>query len=251
MGSDHQVARDLRGDLRDSPDPDRVRAQAARPLPGALRPEPRRAVRAAAADGGDRQVRDEGAVPPHDIGRLPVPGRAGDLDHHRGRGAGDHPVGGRPAHLRPAGGPVRDRRIDRSAVRVRARRDLVLRNHARWLGVGLEVLVHRGDARRRPADLLRGLTGPLDRGRDHHRPDAVADRDRPRPGGDVVLHPPVRRLPDLPDGVVRRDQPCAVRPDRGRRRARWRLLHRVRRHPVRGLSVRRIREHDRGLRAWP
>ena len=32
-----------------------------------LRPEPRRAVRAAAAAGGDRQVRDEGAVParPH------------------------------------------------------------------------------------------------------------------------------------------------------------------------------------------
>ena len=54
---------------------------------------------------------------------------------------------------------VRDRRLDRPAVRVRVRRDLVLRDHARRLGVGLEVLVPRRDARRRPADLLRGLAG--------------------------------------------------------------------------------------------
>ena len=78
------------------------------------------------------------------------------VDHHRGRRAGDHPVGRRPAHLRTAGRPVRDRRVDRPAVRVRAGRDLVLRDHARRLGVGLQVLVPRLDARRRAADLLRG-----------------------------------------------------------------------------------------------
>ena len=38
--------------------------------------------------------------------------------------------------------------------------------------------------------------------------------------GHVVLHPAVRRLHHLPDGVVRGDQPPAVRPRRGRRRAR-------------------------------
>ena len=44
-------------------DADHLRAQAARPLPGPLRPQPRRPVRAAAADGRDRQVRRQGAVP--------------------------------------------------------------------------------------------------------------------------------------------------------------------------------------------
>ena len=47
--------------------------------------------------------------------------------------------------------------------------------------------------------------------------------------------------------VVRRDQPRAVRPGRGRRRAGRRLLHRVRRHAVRGLPVRRVPEHARRL----
>ena len=147
-----------------------------------LRPQPRRPVRPAAAAGRDRQVRDQGAVPADHVGRLPVPDRADDRDPHRGRRAGDHPVGRRPAHLRPAGRPVRDRRLDRPAVRVRARRHLVLRDHARRLGLGLEVLVPRRDARRRAADLLRGLAGPGAGRRGDHRPDAVADRDRPRPG---------------------------------------------------------------------
>ena len=74
--------------------PDRAdrRAQAARPLPGPLRPQPRRPVRAAAADRRHRQVARQGAVPPAHLGRLAVRARAGDLDHHRGRGARDHPV---------------------------------------------------------------------------------------------------------------------------------------------------------------
>ena len=73
---------------------------------------------------------------------------------------------------------VRGRRLDRAAVRVRVRRDRLLRDHARRLVLGLEVLVPRRDARRRAADLLRGLPGARAGRRDHHRADAVADRDR-------------------------------------------------------------------------
>ena len=111
----------------------------------------------------------------------------------------DRPVRRRPAHLRHARRPLRDRRLDRPAVRVRVRRDRVLRDDARRLGVGLEVLVPRRDARRRAADLLRGLAGPGAGRRGDHRRQPVADRDRPRPGRHVVLHPAVRRLPHLHD----------------------------------------------------
>ena len=48
----------------------------------------------------------------------------------------------------------------RDPVRVRVRRDRVLRPDARRLGVRLEVLVPGRDARRRAADLLRGRAGP-------------------------------------------------------------------------------------------
>ena len=135
VGADHQGARDLCRDLRDPPADHRLRAQAARPHAGSLRPESRRPVRAAAAGRRDRQVRDQGAVPARDLGRRPVPDRAGDLDPDGRHGARDHPVRERPAHLRPARRAVRDRRLDRAAVRVRVRGDLVLRDHARRLGV--------------------------------------------------------------------------------------------------------------------
>ena len=55
------------------------------------------------------------------------------------------------------------------------------------------------------------------------------------------------RLPDLPDGGLRRDQPRAVRPDRGRRRARRRLQHRVRRRALRLLLLRRVPQRARRL----
>ncbi len=70
------------------------------------------------------------------------------------------------------------RRLDRAAVPVRVRRDRLLRDHARRLVLGLEVLVPRRDARRRAADLLRGLPGPGARRRDLHRADALADGHR-------------------------------------------------------------------------
>ena len=108
----------------------------------------------------DRQVRDQGAVrgPRTSVGPL-FALAPGDLDHHRGRGVRAHPLRRRAAHLRHARRPLRRRRLDRPAVRLRVRRDRLLRADARRLGVGLEVLVPRRDARRRAADLLRGLAG--------------------------------------------------------------------------------------------
>ena len=86
--------------------------------------------------------------------------RAGDHRDHRRRDAGDHPV-------RPAGGvgrrprPVRHRRVDRPPLLLRLRLARVLRVRARWLGVGLEVLVPRRDALGGAADLLRGGDRPV------------------------------------------------------------------------------------------
>ena len=73
---------------------------------------------------------------------------------------------------------LRRRPVDRHPLRVRLRRHRLLRADARRLGVGLEVLVPRLDARRRPADLLRGRAGPLDHRRGDDGRLAVADRDR-------------------------------------------------------------------------
>ncbi len=174
------------------------RAQAARALPGPLRAQPRRPLRRAAAARRHPQAAHQGAVPPDDLGRLPVRARADDLDPDRGRGLRDHPLRRRPAHLRHAGRPLRDRRLDRPALPVRVRGGRLLRDHARRLVLGLEVLVPRRDARRRAADLLRGLPGTRARRRDLHRRHALADRHRPGPGRHVVHRPAVLRLPDLP-----------------------------------------------------
>ena len=63
----------------------------------------------------------------------------------------------------------------------------------------------------------------------------------------AVRHPAVRRLHHLPGRRLRRDQPAAVRPRRGRRRAGRRLQHRVRRRPLRRLLRGRVPERDRRL----
>ncbi len=48
-------------------------------LQSSLRPQPRRAVRAAAADGRDRQVRHQGAVQAADLDRRDLPDGPDDL----------------------------------------------------------------------------------------------------------------------------------------------------------------------------
>ena len=80
----------------------------------ALRPQPRRTLRRAAAAGGHPQAADQGAVPPDHLDRLPVRAGAADLDRHGRRRVRDHPVRQRPEHLRHARGAVRDRRLDRA-----------------------------------------------------------------------------------------------------------------------------------------
>ena len=60
--------------------------------------------------------------------------------------------------------------------------------------------------------------------------------------------PAVRRLPDLHGRRLRRDQPRAVRPRRGRRRAGRRLQHGVRRRPLRRVLRGGVPEHGRRLR---
>ena len=115
---------------------------------------------------------------PAHVDRLAVRDRARDLDDDRGGDDRDHPVLQHRRHLRHAGRALRHRHQHRDPVRVRVRRHRVLRADARRLGVGLEVLVPRRDARRRAADLLRGRAGPGDRRRDHDGRLAVADRHR-------------------------------------------------------------------------
>ena len=223
------------------------RAQAAGPLPGPLRAQPGGPVRRAPAAGRHPQADHQGAVAAHHLDRLPVRVRADGLHPHRGRRAGHHPLRRRGRHLRHAGRPVRDRRGHRPAVRVRVRGDRLLRPDAGRLGLGLQVLVPGRHARRRPADLLRGGAGPVAGGRGVHRRHAVAGGDRRGPAGHVVRRPAVRRLPDLHGQRLRRDQPRAVRPARGRVRAGAGLQHRVRRRALRLLLLRRVPEHHRDL----
>ena len=169
------------------------------PLPGPLRPQPRRPLRRAAAARRHPQAADQGAVPARPP-RSACCSRSrrlisiltavaafaiipfGNVQNIFGTPVGlygiDVSIG--PLYVFAFGG------------------DRLLRDHARRLVLGLEVLVPRRDARRRAADLLRGLPGPRAGRRDHHRADALADRDRRSPERHVVHHAAVLRLPDLP-----------------------------------------------------
>ena len=224
---------------------DLVRAAADRPLPGAPRPQPRRAVRPAAADRRPGQADPEGEPDPGRLERLPVPGGAGDLAVQRADGVLGDAVrrpGHDPRHRLPDL-PVDRRSQRRPAAGVRARLVQLLRVPGGRLVVQLQVLAVRLDARRLPAGQLRGEPGA---GRDRRRddvPDAVADRHRRRPAArrDLVHRAPVRRLRDLPAGIDGRGQPHPVRPAGGRGRAGGRLPHRVRRHALGDVPERRVR----------
>ena len=245
--ADHQVGRAVRDRRADRADRAARRAQAAGALPAPLRTQPRRAVRHGAAARRHHQARDEGALPAVDRDRLPLRARAGHLAADGAGGVRDPALRRRREHLRPGGRALRPRRRDRRPLRLRLRRDRLLRAHARRLGERLEVLVPRRDARRRAAHLLRGRDGPVARRRADDGGHAVAAGDRRGAVEHVVHRAAVRRLSDLPRVGLRGDQPRAVRPPRGRRRARRGLQHRVRRLEVRVLLLRRVREHPRRL----
>ena len=85
---------------------------------------------------------------------------------------------------------------------------------------------------------------------------AAAGRDRRAAGRLVLELERLRRLaaaglPDLPDRRLRRDQPAALRPARGRERAGRRLPHRVLVDEVRHVLHGRVRGHDHHRRRWP
>ena len=81
-------------------------------------------------------------------------------------------------------------------------------------------------------------------------PVAEPRRDRRQAAGDaLVLHPAVRRARRLPARRHRRDVARAVRPARGRHRARRRLPHRVLGHALGPLPGGRVHQHARRSRA--
>src|SRR4051794_15412324 len=144
----------------------------------------------------------------------------------------------------------RRRPADRAHPALRAQLARDLRLHRRRLGVALEVRAARLDAYLRTDGLVRGLPHLRRARRRDHGPVPLADRHRREATPDALVRgAAVRRLPRLLHRRHRRDQPPAVRPPRGRHRARRRLPHRVQRHALRPLSDGRVREHDHALRA--
>ena len=244
LDPDREVDRDLPRHLRDRPGADRGRAQAARPLPAPLRPEPGRAVRAACSRWPTSlKLVGKEAFRPRRGGAAAVGARAG-----AGRLLGGHDDRDPAVRRRPGRGrPLRDRRLDRHPLLLRLRLVRLLRPAARRLGVGLEVQLPRRDALGGAADLLRDLDGPGAARRGDDGRLAVAGLDRRGAGRDLVHRPAVRRLPDLHGRRLRRDQPGAVRPARGRRRARRGLPDRVRRHALRLVHARRVPRDVRDL----
>ena len=203
-----------------------------------------RPVRPAAVLRRPDQVRAQGADHPGRREQGRVPARA---DRHRRAGA-----------RRLGGDPGQSRLGDRGHQRRRSLhlRDLLahgLRHHHGGLGVELEIPVPRRAPLGRADGLLRGL----DRLRDHHGA-AVCGLAQPhrhrrgagQPLGPVrlvlaVAVPDVRRVLRL---GARRDQPAAVRPGRGRIRARGRLRGGILVHAVPAVLPRRIRRHRHHVR---
>ena len=190
----------------------------------------------------------QGAVPPRHGGAVDDGDRAGDLDRHRGRDARDHPV--RPVRrlgrrVRPLRHRRPDRRCSTSSRSARSRfYGLVLGGWASgskysFLGA------MRAAAQLISYEVALGLSllgvamtaGSL----------SIVDIVEAQ-GEHLVHRPAVRRLPDLPGRRLRGDLARAVRPARGRRRARRRLQHRVRRDALRLVlhgRVHRGRDHLR------
>ena len=242
-----QVDRDLCGDLRDRADADGPGAKAPGALPGSLRAEPGRPLWPPAAARRRGQAGQQGALPARERDPVSVADRPGDRRLHRRRHDGDPPVRRRQER----GRLLRHRRPDRDPLLLRLRLDRLLRAAARRLGVRLEVQLPGRDAGCGPADLLRDLDGPGPARGDHDGRLAVAGLGRRGAEPDLVHRPPVRRLPDLHGRRLRGDQPGALRPARGRRRAGRRLRDRVRRHALRLLRDGRVHRDVRRSRGSP
>ena len=238
----HQPPADLDGV------PDALRAEAARPDAAALRPEPRRpeghppALRRPDQDGAQGGVRADGGD------RHPLPDGARVLGVHRARRLQRHPVGRGLADLALPRERRGHGRADLADPDLRARLARDLRLHHRRLGLRVEVLAARLDADLRADGLVRGLAGAVGARRRADGAHALAVRDRRRAGqGLVVRRAAVRRPRLLLHRGDRGDEPAAVRPARGRHRARRRLPTRVLRHALGPVPDGRVRERDRDL----
>ena len=243
--------RDLR--RRSSARPDRAarRAQGARPLPAPLRPQPRRPVRRAAADRRHRQAAVQGAVPPAHVDRLAVRARAGDLDHHRGRDARDHPVRRRRRHLRH-----QDRA---STASTRRSASSTCSRSARIAFYGIMLGGWASGSKYSFLGAMRAAAQLIS----YEVAQGLVARRRVMMAGTLSLteHRPLRRrgmwyvvpqfvgfLIFLVAGFAETNR-AAVRPRRGRRRAGRRLQHRVRRRPLRRVLRRRVPQRGRRLGA--
>ncbi len=191
------------------------RAQAARPHAAPLRPEPRRAVRPAAADRRPRQADPQGELlPGHGRGR-PLHQRAGALGVHGARRLQRDPVRPGVAHLEMGRERRGRRRPDLADPDLRAQLARDLRLHRRRLGLALEVRAARLDAHLRADGLVRGLAHVRRARCRADEPLALARRHRQQAARhDLVHRAAVRRLPRLLHRRDRGDEPAAVRPSR-------------------------------------
>ena len=168
---------------------------------------------------------------------------------HRARGLRVIPWG-RAGRSTATTSPAGRERADLADPDLRPRLARHLRLHRRRLGLRLEVRDARLDAHLRAARLLRGLARAQRARRRADGPVAQPHRHRREAADDaLVLHPAVRRAVRLPDRRHRRDLPRAVRPARGRHRARRRLPHRVLGHALGPLPDGRVHQPDVALGA--
>ena len=215
------------------------RPQRARPVRPAAEPRRRRQARAQGGhrrQGGRQGRLRRGADPGHHPG-VPRLGRHPDrprghhpVHRHRHAAAAHRPAGGRALHPR--------RHLDRH-----------LRHRARRLVVRLDLRPPGRHALERADDLLRGRDGAVVRLGVHVRRVDVDVGDRRGPVGHLVLPAAVPVVRHLRHRDGRRDEPRAVRPARGRGRARRRLPHRVLLAQVRAVLPGRVRQHGHRLGA--
>ena len=186
--------------------------------PGAGRP--------AGLPAGARAVRRPGV--PRLLGHPVRPDRVGRRQRDR---AAAH----RPAGRRAVGARLRQpRRLRHRARRLEQRLDLPAARRAALRGAGHQLRDRHG------AGAHRGL--PL-------RRLAVDQRDRRGAERPLVHHHAAGVVRHLRHRDHRRDQPRAVRPPRGRERARRRLPHRVHLAEVRDVLPRRVHQHRHRLGA--